>query len=68
MNQEYVVEKRALVHMLTEVWVKGAVRYSTVKCGAEILPFASTERPFEWTAYNSRVTCPDCKWKPHADQ
>lgn len=65
MTDEYVVEKKSpLIHMVTEVWVKGAVRYSKVKCGAEVQLLSPSDRPFEWTAFNSRVTCPLCKWKP----
>lgn len=53
-----------LVHALKEVSTDRGARTITVKCGAPMPTYRTHETLAGATGFNSRVTCPACRWTP----
>lgn len=60
-------EASTVVHLVKETTVHRGIRTVTTKCGYPLAPDDYKHQPYEWTAWDSRVTCPNCKWKDPVD-
>lgn len=53
--------KRRIIHLVKEIKTEKGVSYPTVKCGAKVDNHPTHEPTFEYTVWDSRITCVDCK-------
>lgn len=49
------------VHQLKDMTVVKGQKCPTVKCGAELSPRSPDEDNRDWTAWDSLMTCEDCR-------
>lgn len=51
------------VHQLTEMKVVKGQKIPTVKCGEKLSPRSAEEDNPDWTAWDSLMTCEECRGK-----
>lgn len=50
------------IHLVKEVTTRGGMVMAKVCCGQQIAPHVKGDPPVGYTGWDSRVTCPICKW------